>query len=55
MAESKSLKKAVHEEVKEAEKEANTGNVVTEKAPPKPPYDAPQDDLPTGARSHPPA
>ena len=52
MAESKSLKKAVHEEVKEAAKEANTGNVVTEKAPPKPSEPA---DLPTGARSHPPA
>ena len=53
MAESKSLKKAVDAEVKEAEKEANTGNVVTEKAPPEP--DDQPVDLPTGARSHPPA
>jgi hypothetical protein len=51
MAESKSLKTAVHEEAKEAEHEAKTGNVSTSKAPPQP--KAPVD-LPTGERSHPP-
>jgi hypothetical protein len=48
MAESKSLKKAVDTEVKEAAHEAKTGNVETRKAPEQPA------DLPTGARSHPP-
>lgn len=53
MAESKSLKKAVDAEVKEAQHEAKTGNVTTAKLPPKP-SDKPAD-LPTGTRSHPPA
>ena len=52
MAESKSLKFATEEAVKKATKEANTGNVTTSKAPPKPSEPV---DLPTGARSHPPA
>lgn len=47
MAESKSLKKAVKAEVKEAAAAAKTGNVETRKAPEQPV------DLPTGARSHP--
>ena len=51
MAESKSLKFATEEAVKKATKEANTGNVTTSKAPPK----SSDADLPTGARSHPPA
>lgn len=51
MAESKSLKKAVSKEVKEAEHEAKTGNVSTTKAPPSPSEPV---DLPTNARSHPP-
>lgn len=45
MATSKSLKTAVHKEVKEAADEARTGNVETRKAPPDPA------DLPTGQRS----
>lgn len=49
MSSSKSLKTAVKTEVKQAEKAAQTGNVTTSKAPPAPV------DLPTGARSHPPA
>ena len=52
MASSKSLKTAVKAEVKEAQKEARTGDVTTAKAPPKPSEPV---DLPTGARSHPPA
>lgn len=46
MAESKSLKKAVKIEVKEAAKEAEAGNVSTSKAS-KPPVD-----LPTNTRRH---
>jgi hypothetical protein len=46
MAKSKSLKTAVKEEVKEAAKEAETGNVSTSKAPPQPV------DLPTNTRRH---
>jgi hypothetical protein len=51
MAESKSLKKAVAAEVKDAQKDAKTGNVET--VPEK--KGGPTVDLPTGARSHPPA
>lgn len=49
MAESKSLKKAVDAEVKDAQKAAKTGNVETVKET----KGGPAVDLPTGARSHP--
>ena len=51
MASSKSLKKAVDTEVKQAQKEAKTGNMETVKES----KGGPLTDLPTGARSHPPA
>jgi hypothetical protein len=44
MAKSKSLEKAVKQEVKEAQQEVKTGNVSTSKAPPQPV------DLPTNTR-----
>lgn len=55
MATSKSLKTAVKKEVKEAAREASTGNEVTAKQGPNTLKDqqAPVD-LPTNARSHPP-
>lgn len=50
MAQSKSLKKAVKAEVKDAATEAKTGNVETVPEKKGGPVD-----LPTGTRSHPPA
>lgn len=61
MAESKSLKKAVKSEVKDAKSAASTGNMETvpqSKGGPTtdlPREDQPTADLPTGQRSHPPA
>lgn len=54
MTESKSLKKAVDAEVKDAEKDARTGTVSTvPESEGGPATDAPKGDQPTGARSHP--
>lgn len=55
MAQSKSLKKAVHEEMKDAVHDAKTGNVATADDPADTAPKAPKQpvDLPTGQHSHP--